>query len=137
MISPDDILEELGYTGAGESWVTDERAVPAMAHVYRKAREAGTILGTYVFRTSPPDDIPLAPRPAVQVARANTREEARSIHKKLWNLGAAPFLIVILPDEVRVYRGFSCTRGADDADLAAYSALDIPEVRAKLRDFYA
>lgn len=137
MISPNDILEELGYAGAGENWVTDETPDPATAHVYRKAREAGTLLGTYVFRTSPPGDVPLAPRPAVQVVRANTREEAREIHKKLWNLGAAPFLIVILPNELRIYRGFSYTRDAEDADVAVESALYLPEVREKLRDFYA
>jgi hypothetical protein len=40
------------------------------------------------------------------VAEAKTREEARAIHRKLWNLGNAPFLIILLPNEIRVYTGF-------------------------------
>ena len=40
------------------------------------------------------------------MAEAKTREEAREIHRKLWNLGNAPFLIILLPNEIRVYTGF-------------------------------
>ena len=40
------------------------------------------------------------------MAEAKTKEEARAIHRKLWNLGNAPFLIILLPNEIRVYTGF-------------------------------
>jgi methylase of polypeptide subunit release factors len=74
-------------------------------HLFRAAKKAG-VQGAYLFQTSPPDRKILPPRPAVYVAEARTREEARKIHQKLWNLGNAPFLIVLLPNEIRVYTGF-------------------------------
>jgi methylase of polypeptide subunit release factors len=75
-------------------------------HLFRAAKKAG-VQGAYLFQTSPPDRKILPPRPAVYVAEARTREEAREIHKKLWNLGNAPFLIVLIPNEIRVYTGFN------------------------------
>jgi methylase of polypeptide subunit release factors len=74
-------------------------------HLFRAAKKAG-VQGAYLFQTSPPDRKILPPRPAVYVAEASTRDEAREIHQKLWNLGNAPFLIVLLPNEIRVYTGF-------------------------------
>ena len=40
-------------------------------------------------------------------AEAVTVAEAKQIHRSLWNLGYAPFLIVRLPDQIRVYTGFN------------------------------
>lgn len=76
---------------------------PADRHWLRVARKAG-VRGTYFFRTSP---IATALRPAVQVAEARTPEEAREIHRRLWNQGINPFLIVVLPAEIRVLAGFA------------------------------
>jgi methylase of polypeptide subunit release factors len=75
-------------------------------HLFRAAKKAG-VQGAYLFQTSPPDRKILPPRPAVYVAEARTRDKAREIHQKLWNLGNAPFLIVLLPNEIRVYTGFN------------------------------
>jgi hypothetical protein len=75
-------------------------------HLFRAAKKAG-VQGAYLFQTSPPDRKILPPRPAVYVAEARTREEAREIHQKLWNLGNVPFLIVLIPNEIRVYTGFN------------------------------
>lgn len=74
-------------------------------HLFRAAKKAG-VQGTYLFQTSPPDRKILPPRPAVYVAEAKTRDEAREIHRRLWNLGNAPFLVILLPNEIRVYTGF-------------------------------
>lgn len=74
-------------------------------HLFRAAKKAG-VQGTYLFQTSPPDQKTLPPRPAVYVAEAKTRDEAREIHRRLWNLGNAPFLVILLPNEIRVYTGF-------------------------------
>lgn len=72
-------------------------------HWIRSARKAG-VTGSYFFRTSPD---PQAVRPAVHVAKAETVAGARSIHRTLWNQGVNPFLIVLLPGEVRVFTGFA------------------------------
>lgn len=72
-------------------------------HWIRSARKAG-VTGSYFFKTSPE---PEAVRPAVHVAKANTVEGARAIHRTLWNQGVNPFLIVLLPGQVRVFTGFA------------------------------
>ncbi len=78
---------------------------PLTEHLFRAARKAG-VQGAYLFQTSPPEQKILPPRPAVYVAEAKTRDEAREIHQRLWNLGNAPFLVILLPNEIRVYTGF-------------------------------
>lgn len=104
-MSYDEIKSALGYAdsplfredeGDGLISPSDQRWV-------RSAREAGA-KGTYFFRTTPEKrDL----RPAVHLAEAGTPEEARQIHRRLWNQGINPFLIVALPNHVRVYSAFA------------------------------
>jgi hypothetical protein len=99
------LTEALGYAGS-PLFSEDEDAgilAPSDRHWIRTARQAG-VRGTYFFRTSPSDT---ALRPAVHVAEAQTPEGAREIHRKLWNQGINPFLIVVLQAEVRVLAGFA------------------------------
>jgi hypothetical protein len=97
----------LGYTDSplflGEK--DDGNGLIALSdqHWLRSARKAG-VKGSYFFKTSPE---PKAVRPAVHVAKASTVDEARAIHRKLWNQGVNPFLIVVLPGQVRVFSGFA------------------------------
>ncbi|GAA5482737.1 HsdM family class I SAM-dependent methyltransferase [Haloferula sargassicola] len=80
---------------------------PEDQHWLRAARSAG-VLGTYFFKTTPDaKESKATVRPAVHLARADTPKEAREIHRKLWNQGLNPFLIVLLPGQVRVYSGFA------------------------------
>ncbi len=102
--SKEQLLKVLGYSDSPNYLSTEDQHHPSTAHLFREASRAGAE-GAYTFHTSPNDEI-LPPRPAVYVAEAATREEAREIHRSLWNLGNAPFLIVVLPNEVRVYTGF-------------------------------
>jgi len=103
-LSKEQLLEVLGYSDSPNYRSTAGQHHPLTAHLFREARRAGAE-GAYFIHTSPNDEV-LPPRPAVYVAEADTREEAREIHRSLWNLGNAPFLIVLLPYEVRVYTGF-------------------------------
>jgi hypothetical protein len=76
-------------------------------HWLRAARKAG-VQGTYFFKTTPgTENSPATVRPAVHVAQADTTEQAREIHRKLWNQGLHPFLIVLMPGQVRVFSGFA------------------------------
>lgn len=102
--SKEQLLEVLGYSDSPNYCATVGQHHPLTAHLFREARRAGAE-GAYLIHTSPNDEI-LPPRPVVYVAEANTREQAREIHRSLWNLGNAPFLIVILPNEIRIYTGF-------------------------------
>lgn len=82
------------------------------AHLFRTATEIG-VKGIYTFQTSPASQNNfLPPRPAVYVAEVNNEAQARKIHRGLWNLNYAPFLIVTLPDQLRIYTGFNYS--ADD-----------------------
>jgi hypothetical protein len=101
----DDLTAALGYTGSALFREDDGTGLiaPSDRHWIRAAREAGT-RGSYFFRTSPS---PGSVRPVVHVAEASNLEEAREIHRRLWNQGINPFLIVVLPAEVRVFAGFA------------------------------
>jgi type I restriction-modification system DNA methylase subunit len=98
------ILALLRYTQSKNYRDIAELSSSATSHLFRAAARAN-VRGAYVFHTSPNDEI-LPVRPAVYVAEANTPDEARRIHKKIWNLGNAPFLLVLLPNQVRIYNGF-------------------------------
>ena len=48
-------------------------------------------------------------QPVVFVAEAETLEQAREIHRSLWNSSSAPFIIIRLPDQIRIYMGLIMT----------------------------
>lgn len=99
------LLTLLGYSESNNYRAISGQHSPTTAHLFRAAKRAGAE-GVYVFHTSADDEV-LPVRPAVYVAKANTADEAREIHHDLWNLGNAPFLIVLLPNQIRVYTGFA------------------------------
>lgn len=102
------LLDVLGYAGSPNYRPTDGRHDPLTAHLFRAAHTAGAE-GAYVFHTSPDDKV-LPVRTAVYIAEAKTENDAREIHRSLWNLGNAPFLIILLSHHVRVYTGFDYAR---------------------------
>ncbi len=55
--------------------------------------------------------------PVVFVAKADTVQEAREVHRSLWNSSSAPFVIVRLPDQIRVYTGFDYDRNNESHGL--------------------
>ena len=109
-------------------------------HLFRAAKKAG-VQGAYVFQTCPLGQNILPPRPAVYVAQAKTRDEAREIHKKLWNLGNAPFIVILLPNEIRVYTGFDFSLTNDKKGLVKEIKdvidLTFEGLRDQLADFRA
>ncbi len=133
------LLDQLGYTQSQNYRSTNESSQePLTEHLFRAAKKAG-VQGAYVFQTSPPEQNIIPPRPAVYVAEAKTREEAREIHQRLWNLGNAPFLVILLPNEIRVYTGFDFSLGNENKGLV-YEIQDIANltfegIREKLIDF--
>ena len=106
-------------------------------HLFRAAKKAG-VQGAYVFQTSPPEQKILPPRPAVYVAEAKTKEEAREIHRRLWNLGNAPFIVILLPNEIRVYTGFNFSLTNEKQGLIkGIIDLTFESLRDQLADFRA
>jgi hypothetical protein len=109
----EDLISALGYKGS--PLFSEERDSILMdisdRHWVRAAFDAG-VQGSYFFKTRPPISTEessgqVTVRPAVYVAKVDTEDEARAIHKKLWNQGLAPFLIIVLPAQIRVYTGFA------------------------------
>ena len=136
----DDLLNDvLGY--ATDSPQTNYRSSqyhfePEVAHLYRIARRIEGFRGVYTFRASPNKQVHLPEIAAVGFAEAQTLEQAKEIHEKIWNLGLSPFLIILLPDHVRVYtsRDFDAK---NDKPLLKSQSLDRPGLRNLLSDFSA
>jgi N-6 DNA Methylase len=109
-------------------------------HLFRAAKRAG-VQGAYLFQTSHPDHETLPPRPAVYVAEAKTRDDAREIHQRLWNLGNAPFIVILLPNEIRVYTGFDFSQKNQNKGLVKeiknIVILTFENIHDQLADFRA
>ena len=134
----DRLLAELGYAQSQNYCATsDSSREPLTEHLFRAAKKAG-VQGAYVIQTSPLDQKILLPRPAVYVAEAKTREEAREIHRRLWNLGNAPFIVILLPNEIRVYTGFDFSLTNEKQGLIkGIIDLTFESLRDQLADFRA
>src|SRR5687768_14586523 len=135
-MTPDEVISQLGYKLIPENWVSSEQTTSSESQLWRAAKDC-VVHGSYVFRTSPGSDNFLPPRPAIHVVEARDAIHAREIHRKLWNLGTAPFVLIILPGQVRVYAGFNYSVTHPDAGYIARASLDPEDIRVALRDFYA
>lgn len=121
------LLQALGYLRSKRYWITLDEADPRLAHHYRLAQRAGEeagegakVIGSYVYQTSFNDKL-MPPRPAVFVAYAANEEQAKEIHKRLWNLGDCPFVLIILPGTVRVYAGFNYNPDSPKRTIIAHA----------------
>ncbi len=80
------------------------RYAPENAHTFRKAQSKCGLEGVYVLRDSSVGEA--TDVPVVYVCRAKTEDDARAIHRKVWNQNIVPFLIVYTDTNVRLYTGF-------------------------------
>ena len=100
------LLKELNYEQSPHYRSHIDEFEPETAHLFRAARDAG-VSGIYVFQVSPAlSQKVMVDRPAVYIAEAKDLDQARNIHRSLWNLFYAPYIIILLPHQVRVYTGF-------------------------------
>jgi hypothetical protein len=132
-----EVLDALDYSQSSFYLKTEQKHEPEVAALFRAAHSAG-VDGIYVFRASSEKDPTFSVKPAVYVAEAQTSEEARKIHRSLWNLGQAPFLIIVLPDHVRVYTGFDYSQNDDRVGMVESSVtLERNAILERLGDFCA
>ena len=106
----DQVLASLGYNQSanylrGKALETDRD----FGHVFRKAQEECNLHGAYVLNGTTFEKS-RGSVPTVFVCQANTEQEAREIHRKVWNQNAVPFLLVISTGWIRLYPGFQYER---------------------------
>ena len=136
-MSLDVVLDALDYNKSPYYLKTTQKHEPEVASLFSSARNTG-VDGIYVFQTSNKKDAAFSVKPAVYVAEARTPDEARLIHRNLWNLGQTPFLIVVLPTHIRVYTGFDYSQRDDNVGIVESGvALDRKSILKQLADFCA
>lgn len=132
-----EVLDILDYSQSPYYLKTEHKHEPEVASLFRAAYGAG-VDGIYVFQSSSEKETTFSVQPAVYVAEAKTPEDAQIIHRSLWNLGQAPFLIVVLPDHIRVYTGFDYSQEDDRAGIVEPQiSLDRNSILEQLSDFCA
>lgn len=102
----DDFLSEMGYRGSpnflsGDALKNDSDN----GYVYRKAIAECSLRGAYVLRP-PFGDKTATAVPIVYVCETHSETDASAIHKKVWNQGIVPFLVILGPHSIRLYSGF-------------------------------
>ncbi len=135
MFQLDSVLEQLGYSQSDNY----KRAVEINSqttHLFRGLKKTQKVTGCYTFHNSRDDQV-LPIRAAVYVAEANTEQEARQIHKQLWNFNNAPFLIVILPHQIRVYTGFEYSEKNKKKGEIRDPIESLTEISQVLNSFFA
>lgn len=140
MLEIGELVELLGYK-ASLHFRTDEKDFePEAVHYFRLAKQKDKkserfgVRGFYVFETGKTESGWLSAQPAVCVAEALRIEEARKLHRRIWNLGNVPFLIIRLPDQIRIYSGFRY----DEGELILQEQSESrTRLRAVLNDFTA
>ena len=128
-----ELLNVLEYRGS-PNFLEVERLSTSLehSHVFRRAVKAcalhhGRLHGVYQLGRGTTSTTPV-----VYVVEAAGPAEADAIHRKVWNQNVVPFLLVKLPDSLRLYSGFAyapragdaATEGAQAGVLAAAVAFD-------------
>jgi len=133
------ILELLGYLDSPNFRTKETQFEPESVHYFRIARERHrekfSVKGLYVFGKSKIPEV--AARPAVCVGEAPNLDAAQKLHRRIWNLGNVPFLLVRLPDQIRVYSGFCYEPTSNYGLILQESSSNESKLRSVLHDFSA
>ncbi|MDQ1352080.1 MAG: hypothetical protein QG657_2386, partial [Acidobacteriota bacterium] len=117
MITLDELVQKLGYDVSPHYCRVNTPQPPESTHLFRSAKNLG-LDGIYVFERAPESlKNHYTPAPAVYVGEAEDVNAVRQIHRKLWNLCFAPFAIIVLPNQVRVYTGFNYSEEEENEGL--------------------
>ena len=109
-----DVARILGYEDSPNFLLAEEDFPQAqeLGYVLRKAKTACGLKGVYVLRA---ENDSASPIPVLYFCQANTEAEAQSIHRRVWNQGIVPFILVQTPMYLRLYSGF-CYKHASPSE---------------------
>lgn len=100
-----DVARELGYEDS-PNYLRAEDNFPdtqELGYLLRKARDECGLAGAYVLRREEAGSFPI---PVLYHCRVETEEKAAQIHRRVWNQGLVPFILVESPKYLRLYSGF-------------------------------
>ncbi|HEY3862528.1 MAG TPA: N-6 DNA methylase [Verrucomicrobiae bacterium] len=143
MLSVDAIVKLLGYADSACFRTKESQFEPEAVQLFRMAKERNgekfRVKGFYVLIATRGNHAgtALAARPAVCIAEAPTALDAQKLHRRIWNLGNVPFLLVRLPGEVRVYAGFRYDQPTDIGLILQETSTDEKKLSSALSDFTA
>ncbi|MCE2485935.1 MAG: N-6 DNA methylase [Desulfurellaceae bacterium] len=99
-----DVAQVLGYEGSPNFLSKDEDFPHSqLGYVLRKAREECGLQGVYVLGNET-GNMPTIP--IVYFCKSSSESEAAQIHRRIWNQGLVPFVLVQTPQCIRLYSGF-------------------------------
>lgn len=142
MLAIDELVTELGYSSSPQYYTQITDFEPETAHLFRAAQEIG-VTGAYVIRTSSDENQILPAQPVVYLVdvQAGNEEAAQSkvrkIHRSLWNLCFAPFIILKLPHQIRIYTGFNYSEEDEGIGLLEPPIVDRSELPRLIENFSA
>ncbi|MEA3323421.1 MAG: N-6 DNA methylase, partial [Patescibacteria group bacterium] len=133
------LISCLNYTDS-PYYLSGERLYeyPAYSHIFRLASEKCNLHGVYTLKipekNHPSHGVLI---PVVYVCEANTDQQAREIHRLVWNQNIVPFLIILSPKTIRLYPGFNFDPRLSETKPQSIIAVanTISEVLEKLSDF--
>lgn len=142
MLALDELVAELGYHNSPHYYTKITDFGPETAHLFRAAQEIG-VSGAYVIQTRSDKGQILSVQPVVYVAEIQTEDEevaktrVREIHRGLWNLCFAPFIILKLPHQIRIYTGFDYSESEEDTGLLEQPIVDKSQLPILIENFSA
>lgn len=132
------VIEKLGYSDS-PAFLQGERLREhhGYSFLFRQAegRRHCNLKGVYTLGL-PDDTISNSSlTPVVYVCEAENEAEAKTIHKRVWNQNIVPFLIVVTPENVRLYCGFEYDHNQTDERQVLAVAKNANEFLGRLSAF--
>jgi len=141
-----DVCAALDYDSSAYYREHLHQFAPNISHIFRTTAPLG-VKGIYVLKTNPGNGngkVHSIELPAVFLAETHSQDQAQSeaevreMHKKLWNLGSAPFFIAVLPHQIRIYTGFTYAEDEENHGLIGHP-IPVSHIKSRehLRDILA
>ena len=109
------------------------------AHTFRLSRETCGLKGVYTLKTSEKSHPYQILIPAVYICEADSEQQAKELHRLVWNQNIVPLFLVETPKYFRLYPGFrfDARKGIDKDQSILKIAKTANEVLSSLSELRA